>query len=51
MLSIERCRELLGDSKKYSDEEIEKIRDGFRDLAEIILEKWKEDRRRESQEK
>jgi len=51
MLSIERCRELIPDSDKYSDEEIEKIRDGFRDLAEVIFEKWKEDKRKESQEK
>jgi signal-transduction protein with cAMP-binding, CBS, and nucleotidyltransferase domain len=43
MLSIERVKELLG-NQKISDKEAEEIRDGFRVLAEIILEQWKEKR-------
>jgi signal-transduction protein with cAMP-binding, CBS, and nucleotidyltransferase domain len=43
MLSIERVKELLGD-QKISDKEAEEIRDGFRALAEIIFEQWKEKR-------
>ena len=36
MVSIERTREILADAT-LSDQEIESIRDNFRDLAEIIL--------------
>lgn len=43
MLSIERVKELLG-NQKISDIEAKEIRDGFRVLAEIILEQWKEKR-------
>jgi CRISPR/Cas system-associated endonuclease Cas1 len=45
MLSIERVKELLGD-QKISDKEAEEIRDGFRALAEIIFEQWKEKRQK-----
>jgi len=38
MLSIERTKELLNDPT-LSDKEAEEIRDGLRDLAEIIYEK------------
>ena len=44
MLSIERTKELLNDPA-LSDEEIEKIRDDMRVLAEIIFEKWQADRK------
>ena len=40
MLSIERTKELLADAT-ISDQEAESIRDGFRDLAEIIFNQWK----------
>jgi len=40
MLSIERTKELLADAT-ISDQEAESIRDSFRDLAEIIFNKWK----------
>jgi hypothetical protein len=39
MLSIERVKELLK-GQNISDEEAKEIRDGFRDLVEIIFEKW-----------
>jgi len=45
MLSIERTKELLNDPT-LSDKEAEEIRDGLRDLAEIIYEKWQEDRKK-----
>lgn len=40
MISIERTKELLADAT-LSDQEIESIRDSFRDLAEIIFNQWK----------
>jgi len=43
MLSIERVKELLKD-QNISDEEAKEIRDGFRNLAEIIFEQWQEER-------
>ncbi|MFA5386069.1 MAG: hypothetical protein WC297_00070 [Candidatus Paceibacterota bacterium] len=39
MLSTEKVKELLKD-QAISDEEAEEIRNGFRDLIEIIFEKW-----------
>jgi hypothetical protein len=42
MISIERTKELLADAT-ISDQEAEKIRDSFRDLAEIIFNKWKDE--------
>jgi len=44
MLSLERVKELLNDPA-LSDEEIKEIRDGLRLLAELIFEKWREDRK------
>ncbi len=46
MISIERTKQLLNDSP-LSDKEIEEIRDSFRALAEIIFEKWLEERKQE----
>ena len=46
MLSIKRIMELMENSEKYSDAEIEKIRDQMRALAEIIFEKWQLDRKK-----
>jgi len=46
MLSIEKCRELIPDSDKYSDEYIERVRDDTRALVEIIFEKWLEERKK-----
>jgi len=43
MLSIERVKELLK-GQNISDEEAKEIRDGFRNLAEIIFEQWQEER-------
>jgi len=44
MLSLERAKELLNDPT-LSDEEVLEIRDGFYHLAEIIFEKWQEDKK------
>ena len=44
MLSLERTKELLNDPS-LTDEEIREIRDGFYQLARIIFEKWKEDKK------
>ena len=44
MLSIERIKELL-ENRDLTDEEAEEIRDAFRALAEIIFEKWQEDKK------
>jgi hypothetical protein len=43
MLSIERIKELLND-RDISDKEAKEIRDGFRTLAEIVLDQWKKKR-------
>ena len=44
MLSLEHTKELLNDPT-LSDKEIHEIRDGFYMLAEIIFERWKEEKR------
>ncbi len=46
MLSIKRIKELL-EGRNLTDEEAEEIRDAFRALAEIIYEKWEQDRESE----
>lgn len=38
MLSIQKCRELIPDEKKYADAEIEKIRNSLYEMAELALE-------------
>lgn len=43
MLSIERIKKLL-DDPSISDKEVEEIRDSFRMLAEIVFEKWQQDK-------
>jgi len=43
MLSIKRTKELLN-NPCISDKEAEEIRDGFRIFAEIIFEKWQEEK-------
>jgi GTPase SAR1 family protein len=43
MLSIERVKELLNDPK-LSDKEVEEIRDGFYQLAELMFEQWQAER-------
>jgi len=46
MLSISKCRKELGDvAKNFSDEEVKKVRDTQYQLAEIIFDKWLEDRK------
>ena len=46
MLSIEEMRKYLeGDDKNLPDEKVEEIRDGLYGLAEIIFEKWMQERR------
>lgn len=45
MLSVERVKELLNDPK-ISDKEAEEIRDDFNILAEMIFEKWMEDKKK-----
>lgn len=44
MLSLERTRELL-DDPTLTDKEVQEIRDGFYLLAEIIFEKWREEKK------
>mgnify|MGYP001619382665 CR=1 FL=1 len=48
MLSVERVKELLNDPK-ISDKEVEEIRDNFNILAEIIFEKWIEEKKKEKE--
>jgi signal-transduction protein with cAMP-binding, CBS, and nucleotidyltransferase domain len=43
MLSVERVKELVNDPK-LSDKEIEEIRDGFYQLAELMFEQWQAER-------
>ncbi|MFA5942054.1 MAG: hypothetical protein WC798_00035 [Candidatus Paceibacterota bacterium] len=42
MLSIQQCRDLIDDSEKYSDEEIEKIRGTLYGLADLAFDTWLE---------
>jgi hypothetical protein len=44
MLSVQKAKKLIND-ETISDEEAEKIRDECRDLAEIIFDKWLEEKR------
>ncbi len=46
MLSIEECRNLIGGSEKYSDDEIRAIRDNLRGLAVLALDAWKRNPRK-----
>jgi len=45
MLSLEQAKKSLNDPT-LSNEEILEIRDGLHALAEIILEKWQEDQKK-----
>ncbi len=45
MISIERSRKLIGD-KDMSDEEIDRVKFECRELVEIILEKYLEDKKK-----
>ena len=38
MLSLEKCRELIPDSNKLSDQEIDELRKALYDMAELALE-------------
>jgi len=49
MISIERARELIAD-KNMSDEEIDRVRFECRELAEIILEKYLDSKKKPSTE-
>jgi len=41
MIPLPKFKQILGDvAKNLSDEEIEKIRDAQRDLAEVVFEQW-----------
>lgn len=40
MLSIEECRELIPDSEKFNDKQIEDIRENLYGLAELALESY-----------
>ena len=44
MLSIERVKEILK-HRNLSDKEAEEIRDGFYELAKILLKQWQEESR------
>ncbi|MFQ6049737.1 MAG: hypothetical protein ACE5J0_01695 [Candidatus Paceibacterales bacterium] len=50
MLSIEQTRKLLNDPK-ISEEEVKEIRDSFRMLAEIIFEKWQQEKQAKTSQK
>lgn len=39
-LSLERCRELIGNKQQYSDDELTSIRDRLYSLAELVLQKY-----------
>ena len=41
-LSVERCRELLGDNKSISDEKILSQRNRLYDLARFLIEKFEQ---------
>ena len=47
MLSVEKCRELIPDSDKYTDEEITKMRDDMDALANIFFDYWIAKRKKE----
>lgn len=47
MLTIKKIKELLKD-KKISDKRAKEIRDGYRNLAEIIFEKYEKEKRAKS---
>ena len=49
VLSIEKTKQLINDPS-LSDKEAEEIRDGFRVLAEIIFEKWQEEKLNKNKE-
>lgn len=44
MLSIEECRKLIPDDKKYSDKEIAEIRNILYGLGELALEDYLEEK-------
>lgn len=48
MLSVEDIKKILGDAVR-DDKEAEEIRDGFRDLAELIFEKWLSEKRQKNE--
>ena len=50
MLSVERVKELLNDPN-ISDKEAEEIRDDFHNFAEIIFDKWMDEREKAKNEK
>lgn len=39
-LSVERCRELVGNHQRYSDAELEDIRNRLYRFAEVVVEKF-----------
>jgi hypothetical protein len=49
MLSVQKVKRLLN-GETISDEKAEKIRDECRDLAEIIFDKWLEEKRLKNKE-
>lgn len=46
MISLERCREILGPDCQLSDEELERLRDQLYTLADIITTAFLENRER-----
>ena len=50
MLSVKKVKELLED-KTLSDEEVEEIRDGYRNLAEVIFEHYQNEKNKNSNKK
>lgn len=50
LLTIEQSKKILNDPT-LSDEQVAEIRDGFRHLAEVIFDKWMEERKALNKEK
>jgi hypothetical protein len=42
VLSLRKCRDLLGPKEKITDEELEKLRDQLQDIAQIAVSMFQE---------
>lgn len=52
MLTIEQTRKILGkNAEGLTDEDLTKIRDGYRLMTEVIFEKWLMERKKEKEKK
>lgn len=46
MLSIDECRKLIDGGEKYTDKEIEEIRDNLYGLANLAFDVWLEEKKK-----